>query len=204
MPIVRRAASSAAMLLACSLLLALPAATQTASAQTGELSTRARVWELGGKLSFAALGKANGAPREAVEHVFASAQQLASQLGVDVPPLPDLPLNRSDANAVVLNYLLNDAGSPIAATLGRTYGADHAALFEVSVKSSLLLLLYSPGEQIGQQIAEVIRKRAPDAKLPEQLWHDVTARIDAQATYDQVKDAVATMQSDVRRYLKSK
>jgi hypothetical protein len=177
------------------------AAAAAAPAQTPEPSTRERVWELGGKLSLAALGAANGAPAASVDRVFQSAKQIGTSLGIDVPALPERSLDKSKANADALHYLLREAGAPIAEKLGSTYGADHSALFEVAIKSNLLLLLYNPGEQEGKTIAEVIRKRAPDAKLPEGLWHDVPAKIDAGAPFDDVKSAVAKMQSDVRKSL---
>jgi hypothetical protein len=179
------------------------ASVQASAIQNGASSTRARVWDLGGKLSFAAIGAASGAPRASVDKVFESAKQLGASLGVDVPPIPELPLSKADANDKVLGYLLNDAGAPIAEKLGSTYGADHAALFEVAVKSNLLLLLYAPGEDIGPRIAEVLKRRAPDAKLPETLWRDVPAKIEAHAPYDDVKDAVVKMQGDVRQFLKT-
>jgi len=180
---------------------ALAATAVAAPAQTPARSTRERVWELGGKLSLAALGAANGAPAASVDRVFQSAKEIATSLGVDLPPLPERSLDKAKAQADVLGYLLRDAGAPIAEKLGSTYGADHAALFEVAVKSNLLLLLYSPGEQEGKTIADVIRRRAPDAKLPEQLWRDVPAKVAAGAYFDDVKTAVAKMQSDVRKFL---
>jgi hypothetical protein len=180
---------------------ALAATAVAAPAQAPAASTRARVWELGGKLSLAALGAANGAPAASVDRVFQSAKELAAGLGVDVPPLPERSLDKSKANADALGYLLKDAGAPIAEKLGSTYGADLSALFEVAVKSNLLLMLYSPGEQEGKTIADLIRRRAPDAKLPEELWRDVPTKIAAGAYFDDVKSAVAKMQSDVRKFL---
>ena len=181
--------------------LAATAVAAPAQAPAAAASTRERVWELGGKLSFAALGAANGAPAASVDRVFQSAKELAAGLGVDIPPLPERSLDVAKAQADALGYLLKDAGAPVAQKLGSTYGADHSALFEVAVKSNLLLMLYSPGEQEGKTIADLIRRRAPDAKLPEELWRDVPTKIAAGAYFDDVKSAVAKMQSDVRKFL---
>jgi hypothetical protein len=172
-------------------------------AQTPAGSTRSRTWELGAKLSFAAIGSFEGAPKPAVDKVFQSAAALGQGLDVDVPALPDLPLNKEQAKSQLVDYILNKAGAPIAEKLGKTYGADHAALFEVAVKSNLLLLLYAPGESVGGSVAAVLKKRAPDARLPEQLWQNVVAKLDAHATYDDVKAAVVKMQGDVRAFLKA-
>ena len=183
------------------LVAAFAATAAAAPRQAPAPSTRERVWELGGKLSLAALGAANGAPAASVDRVFQSAKEIGASLGVDVPPLPERSLDKSKASADALGYLLRQAGAPIAEKLGSTYGADHSALFEVAIKSNLLLLLYSPGEQEGKTIADVIRKRAPDARLREELWRDVPAKIAAGASFDDVKNAVAKMQSDVRKFL---
>ena len=173
----------------------------TVGAQTE--STRARVWELGGKLSLAAVAAANNLPKPTVDKVFASAQEIAASLGVEVPPLPERKLDRAEARAATLAYLLRDVGAPVASRLSSTYGPDHAALFEVAVKSNLLLLLYGPGEPESKTIADLIRKRAPDARLPEALWSDLPAKIDARATYDDIKAAIQKMQGDVRHYLRA-
>lgn len=173
-----------------------------ARAQSEEAATRARVWELGGRLSLAALGVANGSPQAAVQKVYDGAKELGASLGVTVPPLPERPLDRAGANTVALDYLLRDAGAPLAASIGSTYGADHAALFEVAVKSTLLLLLYTPGDPEGLEVAGLLRTRAPDAGLPERFWQPVVAKIEGRAPFDDVKAAVSALQGDVRRYLK--
>jgi hypothetical protein len=189
-----------ALLLAIAALAALPA---PAAPQAAEPSTRARVWELGGKLSLAAVAAANAMPKPTVDKVFESARELGASLGVDVPPLPERKLDRAEAQADALGYLLRDAGSPIAGRLGSTYGADHAALFEIAVKTNLLLMFYGPGENESKTIADLVRKRAVDARLPEALWRDLPAKIDARASYDVVKAAVQKLHGDVRRHLRA-
>ena len=166
-------------------------------------STRAKVWELGGKLSLAAVAAANAMPKPTVDKVFASAKDIGVSLGVDVPPLPERKLDRTEAQADALGYLLRDAGAPIAGRLGSAYGPDHAALFEIAVKTNLLLMFYAPGEKESQTIAALVRKRAADARLPEEVWRDLPARIDARASYDVVKAAVQKLHGDVRRYLRA-
>src|SRR4051812_35153611 len=103
--------------LVAALVAALAATAVAAPAQAPAPSTRERVWELGGKLSLAALGAANGAPAASVDRVFQSAKEIAASLGVDVPPLPERSLDKAKANADTLGYLLRDAGAPIAEKL---------------------------------------------------------------------------------------
>lgn len=164
-------------------------------------STRARSWELGGKLSLAAIALASPALPSTVQKVFAGARDIGSGLGVDVPALPERELDRSQTQGLVMKYLLADAGAPIAGHLGATYGGDHSALFEVSVKSTLLLLFYTPGGPEGAEVATVIRKRAVDARLPEGLWQPLVAKIEARATFDEVKVGITDLQNGVRRHL---
>jgi hypothetical protein len=195
-----RIALTVAIAVAVAALAAVPA---PAAPQAAEPSTRARVWELGGKLSLAAVAAANAMPKPTVDKVFADAQKLGASLGVDVPALPERKLDRAEAQADALGYLLRDAGSPVAGRLGTTYGPDHAALFEIAVKTNLLLMFYSPGDTQSTTIAELVRKRAPDARLPDALWRDLPAKIEARASYDVVKAAVQKLHGDVRRHLRT-
>ena len=184
------------------LVLCLAAAAAPALAQSPQQpSTRARAWELGGKLSLAAVGLASNALPSTVQKVFDSARELVKGLGVDVPLLPERELDRTQTQALVMKYLLADAGAPIAGHLGATYGGDHSALFEVSVKSTLLLLFYTPGGQEGAEVATVIRKSAVDARLPEGLWQPLVAKIEARASFDEVKVGITDLQNGVRRHL---
>lgn len=187
--------------LAATLVLLLASTASAGQPPQATTSTRERVWELGGRLSLAAIAAANGAPAAAVNKVYQSAQELGTGLGVEVPPLPERVLDKAKSNADARAYLLRDAGATIAGKLGAAYGADHSALFEVAVKSNLLLLLYLPGDQDSMTIADVIKRRAADARLPEEVWRDLVAKIEGRATFDVVKDAVTKMHGDVRRLL---
>ncbi len=187
--------------LAAALVLLLASTVSAAPTAQATTSTRERVWELGGRLSLAAIAAANGAPAAAVNKVYQSAQELGAGLGVEVPPLPERVLDKPKANADARAYLLRDAGATIAGKLGAAYGADHSALFEVAVKSNLLLLLYLPGDQDSTTIADVIKRRSADARLPEEIWRDLVTKIEGRATFDVVKNAVTKMHGDVRRLL---
>lgn len=164
-------------------------------------STRARAWELGGKLSLAAIGLASSALPSTIQKVYGSAKDIGTGLGVDVPPLPERELDRSQTQGLVMKYLLADAGAPIAGKLGSTYGGDHSALFEVAVKSTLLLLIYSPGSPEAVEVSTVLKKRAFDARLPEGLWQPLAAKLDARASFDEVKTAVTDLHNAVRKHL---
>lgn len=65
------------------------------------------------------------------------------------------------------------------AALAAKYGGDAASLFEVSMKSNLLILLYQPGQDRG--IGEVIKIRCEEIELPKDLWRQVVDAIDSKA-----------------------
>ena len=98
-------------------------------------------WDLGGKLSLAAMTNAAGKPRKQVEKLFAEAVALAKKLGTEAPPLPESTKGGASDSAAALRYVLKTAGEPIGAHLAKEHGGGHAKLFELSTKSSLLLLV---------------------------------------------------------------
>jgi len=55
--------------------------------------------------------------------------------------------------------------------VGEQFGKNAGLLFEISVKSNLLILLYEPGDDQG--IGSVIQARCNEIGLPNNLWLDV-------------------------------
>ena len=171
----------------------------SAPAKTG--STKKLAWDMGSKLSLAALGNGRGANASAVESVMGKAKDSAQQLGVEIPPLPDQTGDTTKDSAAALHYLLKTAGDPIASKLRSKYDDAHAALFEMALKSNVLMLLYSPGDSTSKTIAGVIKNRGTEAGLPESLWKPVVDKIEEQAPFDEVKAAVSQMHQDVLNHL---
>lgn len=79
------------------------------------------------------------------------------------------------------------------------FGNAAGTLFEVSVKSNLLILLYQPDEDQG--IGSVIQSRMSEIGLPENLWMGVVTAINNKASEGDVKDAVFKMHDYVAAYL---
>jgi hypothetical protein len=130
------------------------------------------------------------------------ARVLAGALGAEVPALPQKTGDSAGDSAAVLHYLLKDAGGSIGKTLKEKHGAAQSDLFELSLKSNLLLLLYSPDGSEGASIASVIQSRGERLGLPESAWKPVVDLIGAKASFDDVKAAVSKMHEEVRRHLK--
>ncbi len=162
-------------------------------------SSKAIAWELGNKLSLAAL-LYNAQGTENSESLT-KAKILAGAFGAQVPPFPTKTGGKAKDSAAITAYLLNDAGKTIIEKVEERYDKDHADLFEMSLKSNLLLMMYGPGEKTGKTIADVIERNGMRAKLPESLWQPVVSKVETDASFDDVKEAIFKMQADVRRHL---
>ncbi len=103
-------------------------------------------WLLGSNLSLAALANDRAAAADKVADWFDKSQRLAKLLDTTVADLPPRPAaDQIDPRAdKAMEYLFNE-GQTIGRHLATQFGDDHAALFELAVKSNILLVLYQPG-----------------------------------------------------------
>ena len=180
-----------------------PAAAQPAP--TGQPApagnTRQVAWDLGTDLGLAAVGHASGAPKASVTAVMAKAKTLAATIPVDVPELPAKTGDKAKDSAASIQYLITQAGEPIGKALRARHDVAHVALFEMAAKSQLLLLLYAPGDSLGESLVSVIKRNAPRASLPDNLWMPVADKVQAGAPFAEVKAAVTRMHADVSKHL---
>jgi len=160
--------------------------------------SKAGSWVLGDKLSLAALGYGRGVKAETVDRLLSDAKSLAESLGVAVKPFPPKASKESETLATMIHYLIKGDGWSTGTALINKYDKAHGVLFEVSVKSNLLLLLYAPGDDSG--IGSIIKSRFEEIKLPPTLWSGVVALIDKKAPSSEVSDAVFKMHKDVTDY----
>jgi hypothetical protein len=177
-------------------------ATVESAAPAESVSTRRAAWLLGSRLGLAALAHdRNVAPAETVVW-FDEARTMAEQLNTKVNDLPDLPTTAGDepASREVLGYLLNE-GKRIGGELATNYGPDHASVFEVALKSNLLLVLNQPESSAVGHIAAAIERAAPQAKLPEELWRPLLDTLAKQSPPVAVRAAVREMHANIDRYL---
>lgn len=156
-------------------------------AQATSESQKRLSWELGSKLSLASVLHSETNDKALVARQFALAQSAASKLGIRLPALPAKTGDKIKDSAAVLHYLLASTGGPIGNILQERLGPEHAAIFEIALKSNILLILYGPGEKEGATIAGVIRKRMGAANLPSAMTDKLLQLIDQQASYADVK-----------------
>jgi len=168
-----------------------------ARADAGNNTTRGGAWLLGDNLSLAALLYNQGAPGAMVDRFMSKAKKIADIFEVEVKPFPAKASTSAASSAGIIHYLIAGDGAQIGAALARKYDDAHGILFEVAVKSNLLILLYAPGDSLGQSIADVVKSRLQSISLPDKLWSPVVTLVYNKGSTDDVKQAVFKMHKDI-------
>jgi hypothetical protein len=166
------------------------------------LNARRVAWILGDRLSFAALAHDRGLAPESIPKWFGDAQTAAKLLGTSVEALPE-PASTGDASPAsqqVINYMIAQ-GRRIGGDVAQKHGRETAALFEVALKSNILLLLYSPNSPATNSIAAAISRAAPQGGLPRELWNPLLETLNKGASLAEVQTAVRKMHADVNQFL---
>lgn len=154
---------------------------------------------LGDRLSLAALLYAQGGQDDQVERLLSSIKSLAEALEIAIAPFPP-PRRHRCRNLRERDPLPQQGdGAEIGRALTRKFGNDAGLLYEVAIKSNLLLLLYEPGDDQG--IGGVIRSRMSEIGLPDTLWMGVVSAIDNKASQRELKEAIFKMHDEVASYL---
>ena len=166
---------------------------------TPEDLAKAAAWRLGDQLSLAGLLYAQGNQEDKVTELLSGIKPLAEAMQVEIKPFPPRSADSSQTYADVIHYLIAGDGAALGSEIGQKFGTPAGTLFEVSVKSNLLILLYQPGEDQG--IGGVIQARMSGIGMPENLWMGVVTAINNKAPEADVKDAVFKMHDDVAAYL---
>ena len=166
------------------------------------LTTRLAAWKLGSKLTLAALAHDRRLVPDDVATWFAEASSAAETLGTSIAELPEpVAATERDGGSRRMHDYLFQQGQRIWHELTDRHGEDHAALFEVAVRSNVLLVLYEPGSSAVDALANSIREAAPRAKLPPELWQPLLDTLANQSPAAQVRSAVRRMHADVEQYL---
>jgi hypothetical protein len=160
---------------------------------------KAAAWRFGDQLSLAAFLYAQGGQEDNVEQLLFSTKPLAEAMEIEIKPFPPRAATSTETYADIIHYLIEGDGAEIGRELSRKFGSDAGTLYEVSVKSNLLLLLYQPGDDQG--IGGMIHSRLSEIGLPENLWMGVVNAINDKAPQGAVKDAIFKMHDDVAAYL---
>lgn len=158
------------------------------------ISYRQQAWDLGNNLSLAALLNAGSNDSGLVGRTFTSAKTNAKNLKITLPELPAKTGDKIKDNAAALYYLLNTTGTPIMKILTESFGAGHAALFELAFKTNILILLYDPDGKETAAIVGVIDKRYATAGLPSSTFSELKRLIAARSATEEIKKEIFTLQ----------
>jgi hypothetical protein len=123
------------------------------------------------------------------------AKTAAQALKVDIKPFPPKGKTGIETVSAVIQYLSKGNGWSTGEAIFKKYGRDQATLFEIAVKSNIGLVMYQPGDDHG--IANVIKKRAEEIKLPPEPWTPVVAAMNDKRPQKDVQTVIAKMHEDV-------
>jgi hypothetical protein len=181
-----------------------PSATASTPNASKASSTQLDAWILGSRLSLAALANDRQLAAKNVPTWLADAKAAAKSLSTTFPdlPAPGPADPETNASKQVMDYLLIN-GQRIGHDLTKQYGVVESSLFEVALKSNLLLLIYRPGTPIVDSVSAALQEAAVRAKLPEKLWQPLVQAMNTQAPPKEVQAAIKKLHSDVEQYLAS-
>ena len=168
-------------------------------AEAGDVS-KLGAWTIGHNLSLAALLYAQDAPQPQIEKPLATAKKAAQAIKVPIKPFPPKGKTGTETKATMINYLIKGDGWSTGEVIFKKFGREHATLFEIAVKSNLGLVMYQPGDDHG--IANVLKKRAEEIKLPAELWTPVVAAMNDKRPQKEVQAAIAKMGEELHAKLK--
>jgi hypothetical protein len=165
-------------------------------------SSRRIAWALGSNLSLAALGNDRALSADRIADWFGKSQRLAALVNTKVVDLPPRPAaNAIDPTAARAMEYLFDQGQAIGSHLATQNGDDHAALFELALKSNILLVRYEPQAPVVKALAAAISQAAERAKLPPELYQPLLTLLAENAPAKDVRNAVFDMHANVDRFL---
>lgn len=157
-------------------------------------------WTIGHNLSLAALLYAQDAPQQQIDKPMATAKKAAEAIKVEIKPFPPKSKTGPETKATMINYLIKGDGWSTGEAIFKKFGREHATLFEIAVKSNLGLVMYQPGDDHG--IANVLKKRAEEIKLPPELWTPVVTAMNEKRPQKEVQAAIAKMGEELHAKLK--
>jgi hypothetical protein len=133
---------------------------------------------------------------------LSDAQAAAKSLDISMPNLPPpAPADESGgASKQVMDFLLV-IGQRFGHDLTKRFGPVESSLFEVALKSNLLLVMYRPGTPTVDSVSAALQEAAVRAKLPERLWQPLIQAINTQAPPKEVQAAVKKLHADVEQFL---
>jgi len=155
-------------------------------------------WLLGDNLSLGALIYARGGNQKDVDGYMNQARAIARNINLNIPDLPAKGSDDAATMSAIVHYLIAGDGWHVGEQLAAAYGQTAGTMFEVSVKSNILVLFYEPGDDSG--IGAVIKSRL-DGVLPPSYWQPLLDDIAAKKDSAVIEKAVVDMHKAIADYL---
>lgn len=168
-----------------------------------DFSKKMMTWELGRKLTISAIMNTKDAKeaKDLAQSFYEKSKVIANALEIkNIPALPKRTGKGTDDLVNAINYIISDAGKTIATSL---YAKDKSlgSIFEIAAKSHLLMATYSPGGEEGKIIADGIKSLAKQATIPEKLLQPLIDKINAKASFEEVRKSLFEVGDSVSTYL---
>ena len=161
-------------------------------------AANAVAWIIGDNLSLAGLLYARGGEAKSIDGYLTQARAIAKNISIEIPDLPARGADATATTADVIHYLISGEGWNVGTQIASGYGDASGKLFEVAVKSNILMLLYEPGNDSG--IGDIVRSRL-GGLLPPDLWQPLLDAIGASKPPSDVQEAIFTMHAAITDYL---
>ena len=110
---------------------------------------KAAAWKIGDQLSLAGLLYSQGGEDANVKELIDSIKPFTDAMKIEIKPFPPRAATPVETYAAVIEYLIKGDGADIGRKIAEQFGKNAGLLFEISVKSNLLILLYEPGNDQG-------------------------------------------------------
>lgn len=175
--------------------LAALAATPSRAGQ--EEASRAVGWILGDNLSIGGLFYGNGDDTNAQKYL-AQARAIAANINLQVPNYPERGSDQEATMSAIIEYLANGAGWHVGEQLAQGFGKDAGVLFEVAVKSNILIWVYQPGDDSGG--GGLISSRL-DGLVPRELWQPILDAIAAKKPANDFQQVMFAAHKAIADYL---
>ena len=171
--------------------------------QAKEITEKVMAWELGRKLTLSAIMNSsdNKDTQAFAASLYEKSKVIADALKIkSLPPLPKRKEKVSDNIVEAMNYIIADAGKTIATSLYKT-NKSLGAIFEIAVKSHLLMATYTPGGDEGKIICESVTALLKQSTIPEKLIKPLLDKINSKASFEEVKRTLFEVGDSISAYL---
>ena len=178
------------------LFLAILQPTNSSAQDASEASVLAISFEMGSRLGQAAMLALAGAPEGLVEDHLTIAKACARVVGIRLPDLPKLIGDPETDELTTAQFVV---GTGVESQLRQRFGRNPALAFEVATKTNLLLVFYSPSDDLG--LTSLVAEGMVSLGLPHTLWEAIPAADKAGASEREMRNLVLNMLVQVAAHL---